>query len=528
VTSIEPYTFWTCYNLKSITIPSSMNSIAASAFEDCTDLETVYYRGTNWDTLKSSFPSGVTLVTTFTISDIDDQTYDGATYNPDPTVEFGTTLKKDEDYTLSFERKNGSEWEAVTDAIDVGTYRVKVAGVSGTDYADMTEYKEFSITQKSVTITARDDSKNYDGDELTNSSFTYTDLEAGDDHCFTVSMTADSTITDAGTQPNVIATVDGEAVTTGTETSIGNYLITTVNGTLTVDKKNVTVKAQDKEFTYDGNAHSWPEYDVTGLVGTDSIEATVTGSISSASQSPVENVVSSYKFTSGKPENYIVTTENGQLTMKAEEEEAPKIEVEAPDKESTENAVARIFFSGIKVSQKNGNFRISWDKTEGVSKYEVYMTYCGSQYSRKPVATTTNNKVTVKKLNGKKLNLKKNIKIYVAAYDSSGNNVGKTVSSHISGKDRSKYTNPKEIKLTTKALSLTAGETAKIKATVKLENKKKKVSDGHAAQFRYASTNPAIATVDKNGTVTAIASGNCTIYVYAVNGLAKTVTVTVK
>ena len=47
-------------------------------------------------------------------------------------------------------------------------------------------------------------------------------------------MTAGSTITNAGSQPNVIATVDGKAVTTGTAIEIGNYLVTTAEGTLTV------------------------------------------------------------------------------------------------------------------------------------------------------------------------------------------------------------------------------------------------------------------------------------------------------
>ncbi|SDB52971.1 InlB B-repeat-containing protein [Butyrivibrio sp. INlla16] len=228
------------------------------------------------------------------------------------------------------------------------------------------------------------------------------------------------------------------------------------------------------------------------------------------------------------PEMIVNEDKTFTYTYKAKEEEAPKIEVEAPVKEPTENVVARIFFSGIKVVQKNGNFRISWDKTEGVSKYEVYMTYCGSQYAKKPVVTTTNNKVTIKKLKGKKLNLKKNIKIYVAAYDGSGNSVGKTVSSHVAGKDSKKYTNPKEIKLTTKALTLSKGETVAVKATLKYESKEKKqVGDGHAAKLRYASTDPGVATVDKNGTVTAVDSGNCTIYVYSVNGLAKRVSVTV-
>ena len=90
------------------------------------------------------------------------------------------------------------------------------------------------INPKKVTITAKDAEKIYDSKALTQSEFTATVLEDGDNHTFTVVMTADSTITLVGTKANVIATVDGVAVTTGTEAAVGNYLVTTVNGTLTV------------------------------------------------------------------------------------------------------------------------------------------------------------------------------------------------------------------------------------------------------------------------------------------------------
>ena len=120
-----------------------------------------------------------------------------------------------------------------------------------------------TINRKAVTITAKDASKTYDGRALTESGFTASDLEEGDSHTFTVVMTADSTITDykEGGQPNVIATVDGTAVTTGTETIVGNYLVTTVDGTLTINKKPITITAIDQTYTY--NATSQGENDVT-------------------------------------------------------------------------------------------------------------------------------------------------------------------------------------------------------------------------------------------------------------------------
>ena len=199
------------------------------------------------------------------------------------------------------------------------------------------------------------------------------------------------------------------------------------------------------------------------------------------------------------------------------------------DEAETEAAENDIFFSGVKITQKDGKIAVSWDKTKGVAKYEVYATYCGNSYPKKATATTKKNTITLKKINNKKINFKKNFKLYVVAYDSDGNKVGKTVSAHFAGKDNKKYKNVKELKLSTKTITVAVGKTSKIKASTVLEKgKKKELSDNHAAKFRYKSTNKSIATVDKNGKVTGVSAGKCTIYVYSKNGLAKKVTVTVK
>ena len=111
-----------------------------------------------------------------------------------------------------------------------------------------------NITAKAVTITANDASKEYDTTPLTESGFTVSALETGDTHEFTVVMTTGSTITNVGTTPNVIATVDGVAVTTGVETAVGNYLVTTVNGTLTIiGSNNIHITLTMNGWTYGDN-----------------------------------------------------------------------------------------------------------------------------------------------------------------------------------------------------------------------------------------------------------------------------------
>ena len=73
------------------------------------------------------------------------------------------------------------------------------------------------------------------------------------------------------------------------------------------------------------------------------------------------------------------------------------------------------------------------------------------------------------------------------------------------------------------------GKTYKIKGSVKkLQKKKKLMSKGHAPKLRYMSSDKSIATVNSRGKIKALKKGSCQIYVYAVNGMYKTVTVRVK
>ena len=91
------------------------------------------------------------------------------------------------------------------------------------------------------------------------------------------------------------------------------------------------------------------------------------------------------------------------------------------------------------------------------------------------------------------------------------------------------YTNVKDIRVTKKQYTLEAGKTATIKAkTILVDSKKKQLSDAHAKEFRYASSDESIATVDKTGIITAKKTGTCIVYVYARNGYAKEIQVTVK
>ena len=234
-----------------------------------------------------------------------------------------------------------------------------------------------------------------------------------------------------------------------------------------------------------------------------------------------------------------VTTEDGAKTATVKvtvsipevKQQGTEEPVQQPTKE--EKAVISMN-AGLKISQTGSKINIKWGKVKEADGYDVYVAYCGKKFGKavKTINMNSTTSITVKKINGKKINLKKNFKVYVAAYkmtDGKKEVLAKSIMGHVVGRLNTKYSNAKKITLSKSKYSVKVGKTVKVKAkTVLVDKSKKQLSDGHAKEFRYATSNKNIATVDKNGKVKGVAKGTCTIYVYARNGYAKTVSVTVK
>ena len=250
-----------------------------------------------------------------TVSAIADQTYTGSAIEPTVTVKDGETDITDQ---CDF---------AITDNTAVGTANVAITAKSESAVYSGSTSTTFTILPKAVTITADNDSKTYDGTPLTKNTFTTSALESGDTHTFTVVMSSGSTITNVGTQPNVIATVDGVDVNTGEETAVGNYLVTTANGTLTVNRKAVTITADNDTKTYDGTPLTKNTFTTSALESGDTHTFTVVMSSGSTitnvgTQPNVIATVDGVDVNTGEETavgNYLVTTANGTLTVTARE-----------------------------------------------------------------------------------------------------------------------------------------------------------------------------------------------------------------
>lgn len=166
---------------------------------------------------------------------------------------------------------------------------------------------------------------------------------------------------------------------------------------------------------------------------------------------------------------------------------------------------------------------VKWNKVKNADGYIVYGAKCGakSKYKVLKVVSGKTTSYTQKKLK-KGTYYKYNI---VAFKNINGAKVTTAVSKKIHATTLGgKYGVAKAVKVNKTKATIKKGKTFKIKAS---EIKKDKKIRRHRA-ICYESSNTKIATVNSKGKIKAKKKGKCTIYVYAQNGVYKTVKVIVK
>lgn len=172
---------------------------------------------------------------------------------------------------------------------------------------------------------------------------------------------------------------------------------------------------------------------------------------------------------------------------------------------------------------KKNSVTVKWNKVKNADGYIVYGAKCGakSKYKVLKVVSGKTTSYTHKKLK-KGTYYKYNI---VAFKYVNGVKVTLAASKKIHATTHGgKYGVAKAVKLNKSKVKIKKGKTFKIKAS---EIKKDKKIKRHRA-ICYESSNTKIATVNSKGKIKAKKKGKCTIYVYAQNGVYKTVKVTVK
>nr|MCR5587076.1 fibronectin type III domain-containing protein [Lachnospiraceae bacterium] len=180
---------------------------------------------------------------------------------------------------------------------------------------------------------------------------------------------------------------------------------------------------------------------------------------------------------------------------------------------------------------KKKSITVTWSEVDA-DGYEIYGATAGTTNSNtlKAEAAAGTTKAVIKGLKKGK-----QYRFVVLAYKTVGNNkitvaVSKTVYDKTKGgkKARIKKVVVKKVGTVKKATETTLAANSSVKINSKMVKDKKKRALQLKRLISYESSNEAVATVAEDGTITGVAAGTCTIYVYAQSGLYKQVNVTVQ
>lgn len=211
------------------------------------------------------------------------------------------------------------------------------------------------------------------------------------------------------------------------------------------------------------------------------------------------------------------TTEKKDDTSSTTEKKDNTSATPAKDTITTKKQV--LLLTAKKVTNKSQT--LTWNKITSADGYQIYRSTAKGKV--KLVKTVSKTKTSWK---SNKLKKGTAYKYYIVAYKKAGTKKTVIAKSPViyATTNGNRYTNPKSISITKKTVTLKKGKQTKI--TARISTGKKTVKK-YTAKVRYISSNPSVATVNKNGKITAKAKGTAIIYCYTQNGLYKKVRVTI-
>ena len=287
-----------------------------------------------------------------------------------------------------------------------------------------------------------------------------------------------------------------------------------------IARAKITITAQDKTSPRETSIKKLT-WKVTGAyVSGDNLGITASTTAKKTSKPGKYRISVSWN----KDPNYTATLKNGTYTI------TDRIT-------GAENARTKISLNaGLRAWWDGEALMVSWGKAEGAGRYDVLAAYCGKDAPRlvRGVSGKSPAVIKITRLNGKKIDRTKNIKVRVIAYrkvEGQDTRMGASIIAHVTGgRGRtSGFTNARSVTVQKDSYTLRIGKTAAIKAkTIPEIQGKKLLEENHAARYRYASDNKKVAEIDENGKITAVGKGTCHIYIYAQNGTSRKVSVTVK
>ncbi|WP_443943474.1 MBG domain-containing protein [Pedobacter sp. AW1-32] len=198
-------------------------------------------------------------------------------------------------------------------AKNVGTYTIIPSGLTSTNYAIAYANGSLSITPATLTVTAKNASKTYDGAAFTGGNgLSYNGFVNGDNALNSLT----GTVTFTGTA-QLAKNVGVYTIIPG-GLSAANYAITYVNGSLTIGKAVLTITANNQSKIYDGLAFTGENgIAYSGFINEDNSQNSVSGTLAfSGTAQSAKNVGTYTIIPSGlTAANYIVNFNNGTLTV---------------------------------------------------------------------------------------------------------------------------------------------------------------------------------------------------------------------
>ena len=183
---------------------------------------------------------------------------------------------------------------------NAGNYVLTASGSDGNYELSFVDGK-LTINKAQATVTANSGTTTYNGTEQSVDGFTVDGLVNGEDQSVLAGVsTSGGTGTNAG---SYVLTVSG---------SDGNYELTFVDGTLTINKAQATVTANSGTTTYNGTEQSVDGFTVEGLVNGEG-QSVLTGVTTSGGKGT--NAGSYVLTASGTDGNYELTFVDGTLTI---------------------------------------------------------------------------------------------------------------------------------------------------------------------------------------------------------------------
>jgi hypothetical protein len=254
---------------------------------------------------------------------------------------------------------------------------------------------KLTINPLEVTVTAATTAFTYDGQPHSDPSFTvsWTDADGNTQSNKTgallgsdkVNVTITGSITMPSENPvtNTVASTQLEVVEPSIE---GNYIITPVNGELTIVKANegneITITAASQEWVYDAESHSNNTWSLTSgaLFAGDRLVVEVSGEVMNVSDTETgNNKIVSYKVMHGEEDvtaMYTITPVDGTLTVKPVE-----ITITANSHEFTYDGTAH----------SDAGYELTWTDNEGGNHSQSY----GILYGDDVVTVTVTGSITV-------------------------------------------------------------------------------------------------------------------------------------